>query len=90
MNPKLSTLLRALESAGIVVERGAMGSPGSCDSYVFSAEFDDGGLFVETGNYFSGHRGGSIRGAKALLRVIRLLNLELTSRTAKKWNLDPL
>ena len=49
--------------------------------------FDDGGLSVTTGNYWYGRRGGSITGVNALRRVIRLLDLRVTPRTARAWGI---
>ena len=58
-------------------------SPANCDSYKFTASFDDGGLLVETGNYWFDQRGGTISGREALSRVIRLLDLRLSPQTAR-------
>jgi hypothetical protein len=85
MHPRLDAILDALKRDGIAVSRTSSGSPGNCDSYTFSAEFDDGGLSVRTGNYWFDSRGGSISGTEALNRLIRLLNLRVTPQTARAW-----
>ena len=87
MNPKLRAILDALESDGVSVSLKETGSPANCDSYEFSASFDDGGLSVETGNYWYSERGGTISGSAALSRVIRLLNLRVSPRTARAWSI---
>ncbi len=89
MNPKLKDILDVLESDGVSVSRTSSGSPANCDSYEFSASFDDGGLSVETGNYWFDKRGGTISGREALSRVIRLLNLRVSPQTSRAWSVRP-
>src|SRR5947207_3226255 len=48
MNPKLRAILEALKAAGIRVSRECLGSPANADTYTFSAQFDDGGISIET------------------------------------------
>jgi hypothetical protein len=87
MNPKLKAILDALESDGVSVLRTWDGSPAHCDSYDFSASFDDGGLSVRTGTYWYGERGGTISGNGALSRVIRLLDLKVSPQTRRAWSI---
>lgn len=87
MNPKLKRLLDGLKAAGIEVKEKGWASPGSCDSVVFTADFEGGSLEVHTGNYI-GYRGGTVTGAKALTHLVELLGLRLTNRTAKAWGLN--
>jgi hypothetical protein len=88
MHPRLLAIIEALEADKIQVTRASSGSSVNCDSYTFSAQFDDGGLSVETGNYWFSSRGGSVSGVNALRRLIRLLNLRVTPQTARAWGLD--
>jgi len=85
-NNKFERVLEALAAGGIEVVTQSSGMPGSCDSFTFAAEFEDGSLQVETGNYF-GSRGGTVKGAKALKRLLELLQLKLPPQTARRWNL---
>jgi hypothetical protein len=85
-NQKFASVLEALEAGGIAVTIQSHGFPGSCDSFVFSADFEGGSLRVETGNYF-GRSGGTVKGANALKRLIELLRLKLPSQTARRWEL---
>jgi hypothetical protein len=87
MNAKLRALLDALEADGIDVAQTDSGSPGNADEYRMSADFDDGGLAVRTGNYWGSPRGGFITGVNALRRLIRLLNLRVSPQTARAWGL---
>jgi hypothetical protein len=87
MNPKLRAILDALESDGVSVERSGNGSPAHCDSYGFSASFDDGGLSIDTGTYWYGERGGTISGHGALSRVVRLLDLKVSPQTRRAWSI---
>ncbi len=89
MNPKLKDILDALESDGVSVSRTSTGGPANCDSYEFSASFDDGGLSIETGNYWFDKRGGTVSGREALSRVIRLLNLRVSPQTSRAWSVRP-
>ena len=87
MNVKLRAILDALKGDGIDVAWTSSGSPGNADEYRLSADFDDGGLAVRTGNYWGSPRGGFITGVTALRRLIRLLNLRASPRTARAWGL---
>lgn len=87
MHPKLHRILNALSAAGIKYDQKSSGSAGNCDSYTFSAAFDGGTLSVVTGNYWFGSRGGTIVGAKALERLIALLGLRVSARTARAWGM---
>ncbi len=88
MHPNLRAVLDALEADNISVKGMTTGSPVNCDSYTSDAQFDDGGLSVETGNYWWSERGGSISGTDALSRLIRLLDLRVTPQTARAWGLS--
>jgi hypothetical protein len=88
MHPKLRKILRALKEDGVEVSVVSSGSPANADSYEFSATFDDGGLSVETGNYWFAPRGGTVEGPLALQRLLRLLKLRLTARTARAWGIQ--
>jgi hypothetical protein len=84
---KFKAILDALKSDGVSVVRTSDGSPAHCDSYDFSASFDDGGLSVRTGNYWFSERGGTISGHEALSRVIRLLDLKVSPQTRRAWSI---
>ena len=89
IHPRLRAILDALKSDGIdVVGKRVSGPTHPVDVITFSADFDDGGLAVETGNYWHSPRGGSITGVNALSRLIRLLNLRVTPQTSRAWGVQ--
>jgi len=88
MHPKLEAILGALEGDNVSISEELTGSPAHCLSYTFSAQFDDGGLSVTTGNYWFGERGGAITGVKALSRIIDLLEMRVSPQTARAWALQ--
>jgi len=88
MNAKLRAIIDALRTDGIDVVWKTTGSPANCDEHRFSAEFEDGGLAVRTGNYWYGPRGGFVSGVDALRRLIRLLNLRVSPQTSRAWGLQ--
>ena len=49
--PTTYAVIIACRDLGIEVKYGSMGSPANCSSYHLEAEFLDGGLRGETGNY---------------------------------------
>ncbi len=87
MNNKLAAVLDALKRDGIAVSCRSSASVVNCSSYTFTASFDDGGLSVTTGNYWLSPRGGTIAGVRALRRLIGLLDLRVSSRSARAWGL---
>ena len=87
MNKKMAAVLDALERDGIEVSRESSGSAMHCDSFTFTASFEDGGMSVTTGNYWMSSRGGTITGVRALRRLIALLGLRVSPRTARAWGL---
>ena len=89
MNDKLAAVLNALKRDGVEVSESSSGSAANCSSYTFTASFDDGGLSVTTGNYWVSPRGGTIRGVAALERLIRILGLRVSPRSARAWELPP-
>ena len=91
MHPNLQAVLDALKRDNIPV---AMKHSypfmwNDLMGYNFDAQFDDGGLQVHTGNYIDQH-GGSISGAKALCRLIGLLDRRVTPQTARAWGVETL
>ena len=64
-----NTIVAFLESVRIPVERS--GSSGFCtaESWTLEAEFLDGGLSAETGNYIGNEKGARIQGSRAALFV---------------------
>lgn len=87
MNAKLEVILETLHAAAIDVSETSVGGFAHCSSYEFSASFNDGGLSVKTGNYWFGERGGKVSGTMALQRLIRLMDLRVSSKTRQVWSL---
>lgn len=74
-SPTTAAVVEAITAAGIAVRNRSMGSPANCDSYHLDADFRDGGLRGETGNYWFHERGVWIHGDEAVAWVARLLKL---------------
>jgi hypothetical protein len=72
-----NAIVEFLESAGIPVKRG--GTSGFCaaDTYSLEANFLDGGLSAETGNYIGQDKGAWIGGSRAALFVALGLGLRV-------------
>ena len=66
---------RCLVSSGVPVREYSSGSAANADSYHLEADFEDGGLYASTGNYWFGERGAWIKGRKAVEWVARKLEL---------------
>lgn len=73
--PTTAAVVDAITEAGVAVRNVSMGSPGNCDSYHLDADFRDGGLRGETGNYWGHEKGAWIHGDDAVVWVARLLKL---------------
>ena len=74
-------VMKACESLGIDLSGRSMGSPAGADSYHLEAEFLDGGLRGQTGNYFYYPKGVWVHGPKAVL----LLLLQLQVKVRPSW-----
>lgn len=86
MNEKLSAILDALAADGIHVDHKSSGSPVNAQLHLLG-DVRRWRSSVKTGDYWFGSRGGSVKGVVALSRLIRLLQLKGSPRTARAWGL---
>jgi hypothetical protein len=85
---KFGQVLQALEDGGIAVDRRSNSSPANAAQFTWTASFDGGSLRVVSGNYWFGDRGGTVSGRQALERLVALLGLSVSARTAQAWGID--
>lgn len=84
---KTKAVVAFLESVGIPVKRS--GTSGFCaaDTHSLDADFLDGGLWAETGNYIGGEKGAWINGKRAALFVALGLGLRVTEALRERYSL---
>ena len=84
---KTKAVVAFLESVGIPVKRS--GTSGFCaaDTYSLKADFLDGGLWAETGNYIGGENGARINGNRAALFVALGLGLRVPQSLRDRYSL---
>lgn len=75
--PTTAAVLAACVALGVPVLYSGSGGPCSADSAEVDAEFLDGGLSGQTGNYIGGERGVVLRGPRAVLLVALTLGLRV-------------
>jgi hypothetical protein len=71
--PLTGEIIARLSEIGVQVSETSSGSPGNADSYGVRAQFLDGGISGQTGNYMGGSRGVWIEGPRSLLVIATLL-----------------
>lgn len=71
--PLTGEIIARLSEVGVQVRKTSSGSPGNADSYGLRAQFLDGGINGETGNYMYGPRGVWIEGPRCLVVIATLL-----------------
>lgn len=83
-----AVIVTACEESGIPIERHSNGSPANANSYTLAANFLDGGLRAQTGNYMFGKRGAWVIGARAMLFVALKLQLRTQDSLLHRLNLS--
>jgi hypothetical protein len=75
--PITAAITSVLHSAGVKIERGGISGMCAADLYTLEADFLDGGLGAETGNYLYQPKGAYVRGARAALFITLGLGLKV-------------
>ena len=78
--PLTAEIIARLSEIGVQVSETSSGSPGNADSYGVRAQFLDGGIGGQTGNYMGGSRGVWIEGARSLLVIATLLERSIPKK----------
>jgi len=75
--PLTEKIIAGLSEIGVQVSETSSGSPGNANSYEVRAQFLDGGIYGQTGNYMGGSRGVWIHGPRSLAVIAMLLERSL-------------
>ena len=82
-----AAIVTACEESGIQIVRPSSGSPANANSYSLEANFLDGGVQAQTGNYFFGKRGAWVIGARAMLFIALTLQLRIQDSLVRRLKL---